>query len=399
MRVLVLTQHFEPEENAPAFRWSWLVDAFADRGVVVDVVTAAWARDAADSRGVHGRVTVHRVRNVLKGAGLARRLVNEVAVAAKSLVRVLRLPRPDVVIVTAPPVGAMLWAGPLATLLRRPLVLEVRDAWPELFDEWRTWSDYGAGPKPHPARDLLVGVATATLRPLLHRARRSADLLVTTTESYAAHLRGLGARRVRCIRNAAPPLAPITRHEFDGTLRVLYLGNVGRAQLLATAVRAAARVRDAGGSMVLRIVGHGAHLTAVRNLAERLDAPVEFARNVPRSEVHGQYAWADTVLVLLRDWAAMQLTVPSKLYEVLGTGIHVSAAVEGESAALVEAARAGDVVAPERPDALAELWLSLLREPARLVPEPTRTLEVPAMDALADHYLEGLRELVEGKLQ
>lgn len=395
MRVLVLTQHFEPEENAPAFRWSWLVDAFADRGVTVDVVTAAWAKDAADSRGVHGRVTVHRVRNVLKGAGLARRLVNEFAVAAKSLAEVLRLPRPDVVIVTAPPVGAMLWAGPLATVLRRPLVLEVRDAWPEILKEWRTWSDYGSGPRPHWLRDALVRSTTAVLHPMLSHARGRADMVVTTTQSYAEHLRASGLDNVLCIRNGARTQPPAHRRDFDGVLRVLYMGNVGRAQLLATAIRAAAHVRASGGDMVLRIVGHGAHLTAVRNLASRLQAPVEFHAPISRSEVRSQYDWADSVLVMLRAWEPMRWTVPSKLYEVIRARKHVSASVFGEAAELVAASGAGDVVPPEDATALATLWMGLADDPERLRPtgDVAEVEAISETETLAATYVEALKAL------
>lgn len=45
-----------------------------------------------------------------------------------------------------------------------------------------------------------------------------------------------------------------------------------------------------------------------------------------RHEVLEQYRWADTVLIMLRDWATMRETVPSKPYEALLTGCHISAA-------------------------------------------------------------------------
>ena len=397
MRVLVMTQHFASEENAPAFRWSWLVEEFQRLGVHMDVITSAWQEKATSERTPGGKLNIHRVRNVLSGTGLGNRLINELLVAVKSVVKATRLQRSDAVIVTAPPLGAMLYARPLAWMLRCPLVLEVRDVWPELLDEWPTWSDYGNGPKPSFVRDLGIRCATFLMKPLLLKARRRAKLVVTTTESFAQYLRDRGHHNVICVRNAAKDVPRLAPREFDGTLRVLYMGNVGRSQMLATAVRAAKLVEDAGGSIRLRIVGHGAHLVALQRMAEQLKAPVEFLPNVPHSEVAEQYAWADSLLVMLRDWDEMAMTVPSKLYELLHTGRHVTASVCGEAQVLVEQSNAGDVVPPQDPEALAQLWLDLLATPDRL----HTTADLPDVVSaakpriLGERYFAVLQSLIE----
>lgn len=397
MRVLVMTQHFAPEENAPAFRWSWLAEEFHRLGIQVDVVTSAWQDKPTSERAPGGKLNIHRVRNVLSGTGLGSRLINELLVALKSVMRATQLQRPDVVIVTAPPLGAMLYARPLAWLLRCPLALEVRDVWPELLDEWPTWSDYGNGPKPNFARDLGVRCLTFLMKPWLIKARRRATLVVTTTESFAQYLQDKGHPNVICVRNAAKDVPRLAPREFDGTLRVLYMGNVGRSQMLATAVRAAKLVEDAGGSIRLRIVGHGAHLTALQRLVEQLGAPVEFLPNVPHSQVTEQYEWADSLLVMLRDWDAMAMTVPSKLYELLRTGRHVTASVCGEAKDLVEQSNTGDVVPPQDPEALAQLWLDLIASPDRLRTTPDLPAAVTAAEPriLGERYATVLQSLIE----
>ena len=48
------------------------------------------------------------------------------------------------------------------------------------------------------------------------------------------------------------------------------------------------------------------------------------------------------------------------------TGVHVTAVVRGETAGLVRKLDAGDVVEPNSPQQLAELWMSLLSDPVRL---------------------------------
>ncbi len=393
--MLVVTQHFAPEQNAPSYRWTHLAKEFAKAGVDVDVLTAAWG-DPNQIEAPESGLTIYRVKNVLKGTGLGVRLINEFLVALKSMLKAIQVPRPDVVIVTAPPLGAMLYARPLALLLGCPLVLEMRDAWPELLDEWRSWSDYGNGPRPHLLRDLLTGSSVAVLRPILRAVHKVADMVVTTSHSYADRLRKETSRQVICIPNGRSDLPELPARDFDGELRVLYMGNIGRAQMLATAVRAAAKVQEAGGRMQLRLVGDGAHAIAVRRLAEQLNAPVEILPKATRTHVSHHYEWADSVLVLLRAWDAMELTVPSKIYEILRMRKHISASLAGESAALVNDWNAGHVVSPEDSDALAELWLRLLAEPTLMQMEPRISGTAPELNLSlnSSRYVASLQAVV-----
>ena len=78
------------------------------------------------------------------------------------------------------------------------------------------------------------------------------------------------------------------------------------------------------------------------------------------------YRWADTALVHLTNWDSLEVAVPSKTYELMANQIHISGVVAGETARLIETLHAGDVVPPEDPRALADLWVALAREPKRL---------------------------------
>ncbi len=199
--------------------------------------------------------------------------------------------------------------------------------------------------------------------------QRRAALVVTTTESFAAVLRERGIDRVEVIRNGTDlgryAVLPETVHDHDA-LRVLYMGTVGRSQGLETVIRATALVRSAGLAIETRIVGYGADVRNLSALNAALDYPVELLSRVDADEVFGHYAWADTVLVSLRDWEPFEWTVPSKLYELLATGKHITALVAGEAAHIVRLTGAGDVVAPGDARALAELWTSLAAARHRL---------------------------------
>jgi colanic acid biosynthesis glycosyl transferase WcaI len=374
VRILLLSQHYAPETGAPQQRWSGLVREFRARGHDVHVVTPPphypggsllpgheHLGAATVGTGEHGE-TVHRVRYRPHDGRVRSRVLDEVVVAAaatRAAGSALGPWRPDVVVATVPSLP-MLWAGRRAARrLGVPFVAEVRDAWPDLLVVAEDWDDRSI----HGARGRLHRSARATLHrlgALATRAQREADAVVVTTDSFADVLRSRGVREVHVVRNAAHEVPGVVeRRGDDGELHVLYAGTIGRSQGLSTAVHAAAAARERGVALTLRLVGDGADRVALQRLVEHLRAPVELLPSVPRTELGRHYSWADTGLVSLRPWGPFSYTVPSKLYEMMRLGLHVTACVDGEAADIVRGQRAGSVSCPGDVDALAATWSRL----------------------------------------
>ncbi len=184
----------------------------------------------------------------------------------------------------------------------------------------------------------------------------------------------------------------------SGPLRVVYLGTVGRAQGLDHVVRAVARAHDLGVTVHLRIVGSGAAEPALRLLARELRVVVDFPGQVEQAQTRDHYDWADTAVVSLRAWKPLEWTVPSKLYELMQEGVHVTAVVGGEAADIVRMTEAGSVVAPGDVEGLARLWVTLASTGVPL-PSAERTrawlAEHAAYDQLAQTYLRVLDSVVD----
>ncbi len=259
--------------------------------------------------------------------------------------------RSDVLIVTAPSLP-MLGAGYVLSRLRRvPLIVEMRDAWPDLARDAR----------------LVQGNVKSVAEKAVDFVQRRADLVVTVTEGFAETLRNRGLQNVATVSNgvrleALPTLEPPS--EESPTFEALYLGNHGKSQRLEVAIQASALVGD---SMHLHMVGHGVQRPALERLADELKAPVTFHDSLQGGEVMERYASADTCVVSLRDdWKSFETTVPSKTYEVLAIGRHVTAIVKGEAARIVQESGAGDIVS-SNPQAVAELWKSLSKDRTKLI--------------------------------
>jgi glycosyltransferase involved in cell wall biosynthesis len=120
--------------------------------------------------------------------------------------------------------------------------------------------------------------------------------------------------------------------------------------------------------MDLVLVGSGAEERRVRGLAAELGADnVRFMERRSPVDMPELYAAADYQLVMLRDLPELRGTVPGKLQAALSCAAPVVASAGGDTAELVERARAGLSCPPEDWAALADrFWL------AATIPPPTR---------------------------
>src|SRR5699024_8262165 len=89
----------------------------------------------------------------------------------------------------------------------------------------------------------------------------------------------------------------------------------------------------------------------------------EFYPKKDAAELLEFYQWADTALVHLASWEPLKRAVPSKTYELMEIGLHITGVVSGETSELIRYLNAGSVVPPSNPDALAELWIELALAP------------------------------------
>lgn len=148
----------------------------------------------------------------------------------------------------------------------------------------------------------------------------------------------------------------------------MYLGNHGESQALDQLIRAAAL---AGPRVHLTLVGHGSQKPALQRLALQLRAPVDFLPPEYREAVFQRYQGADSLVISLRDdWKSFEATVPSKTYEALAVGRHITGVVRGEAARVLQDAGEGDVVSINA-QSIAGLWCELAADRSRLQPRGT----------------------------
>lgn len=363
LRILVLTQHFWPEQ----FRINSFVEYLRQAGAEVAVLTgqpnypAGRVFDGYRSHRMQveqhpSGYDIFRVPLVPRGSGSALRLAlnyfSFLAAAAIAGPHLLRGRTFDVVFVYGTSPIFQGFAGfPIRRLKRAPVVLWVQDLWPHVL----TGTGY--------VRNLRILSVVEHMVSVLYRR---ADLILAQSEAFVDAIRPLaGGVPVEYFPNPGDPhvtgaCSPITLPE---AFNVVFAGNLGRAQALETVVEAASLLRDEP-DVRIHLFGSGAMESWIREQIEHHElANLTLAGRVPPEAMPGIYAQASALLLTLANDEMLSKTVPSKLQSYLGAGVPTIAAAGGEPARVVRESGGGITCAPEDAAALASTILELRDSP------------------------------------
>ena len=367
-RVLLLTQWFDPE---PTFKGLVFARELVRQGFDVEVVTGFPNYPGGK---VYAGYKIKLIqRELIDGVEVTRlplypnhdqsaikRVLNYASFAASALFYGFFIAkRADVMYAYHPP----LTVGVAASLIRWvrgiPLVYDIQDMWPDTLR--------ATGMLDNPQLLTLVGRVCDWVY-------KQVDQLVVLSPGFKRLLlqRGVTESKIEVIYNWADEsalMSPVgsVPAAFPGAdrFRVVFAGNMGKAQAL-DAVLDAAEILQARGSLAsLVMLGGGVEVNRlkVRSLEMKLNNVV-FLPPVPMSEVGTVLAEADVLLVHLRKDPTFEITIPSKTQAYMAVGKPLLMAVNGDSADLVRRAKCGLTAESENPQALADAITTLARMPA-----------------------------------
>lgn len=412
VKILFLSHYFPPEVNAPATRTYEHCRRWVAGGHDVTVVTCVPnCPDGVPYPGYRSRfrrqvemidgVRVVRIWTYLAAnARSNRRIVNFSTYFLSAVWTALSQAKPDVVVATSPQFFCG-WAGVWAARLKRvPLVLEIRDIWPDSI------AAVGAMRKGKRIRFLewLERRMYLAAKHIVAVGSGYRDVIVGKVPSVAARTsvitNGVDGKQFR----PQPPCAEFSaRYGLEAKFVCSYVGTVGMAHGLEVMIQAAERLRDAGRTdIVFLIVGDGAERGKLEKLAQTrgVAEQVIFTGRLAKQEIPGALAASDCCLVHLHGTKLFATVIPSKIFEAMAMQVPIVMGVRGPALDIVMQAGAGVPMAPESDEELVEIVLRLADNPherATLGQNARQyVLENYARDRLAAEYLELLERVARG---
>lgn len=362
MHILFFTENFPPETNAAATRVYERALYWARDGHAVTVLTSApnfpegklfdgYANKWRQVEDIDG-IRVVRVKTyIAPNKGVIWRTLDFISFMISAFANGLVEERPDVICSTSPQFFAAVGGWMLAVCRRRPFIFELGDLWP--------------------ASIVAVGAMKRSLalrlveKLELFLYRRSAAI-AALTHAFKRNLvsRGIDPRKIRVVRNGvdAGRYGPRPRHAELATTHGLqdkfvvgYVGTHGMAHALDRVVEAADTLKGQDDIRIL-FAGAGAAREGLIEQARELGlSNIVFLPMQPKERVPDVWSLCDAALVHLKNDPAFTEVIPSKIFEAMAMGLPiVIAAPDGEATEIVATEKAGIVVAPENPPALAQ---------------------------------------------
>ena len=364
MTIAVFLQYYHTPDCPTAARPYALVKRLARDHDVTVVTTQTWEETRL----------AHRVPWVPEGARLVRfdvpydnsmgpvaRMRAFADYAGRAVAHGLRMPRPDLIIGSSPPLSVPATTALVGGLRDIPWVFEVQDLWPSF--------PLQMGPLDWPLlSDALYGLEAALYRHAAHVVTVSPDMTqhVRTRAPSAAVTTlpyGTDLERVDALTDSQTARLR-EQYALDRRFFVLYAGTLGRANAIPTLLDTARRLSDRS-DVLFGFAGHGYHEPAVRRAARTHDH-IRLLDPLPYPDALALFSVADLSLVSFADRPVLSANAPGKFCDSLAAGTPVVVTNPGWTKRFVERHECGWFVPPESADALTTRLRALLDAPEAL---------------------------------
>ena len=368
-KVLVISQYFYPE----SFRINDLCAAWVSMGYEVSVVTGipnypkgrffkgyGWLKNTTEN---YQGVFIRRLPIISRGKGFFRLGINYLSFVVSGFVwSKFTKQQADVVFINE--VSPMTQALPGIWYAKRkqiPVFLYVQDLWPENIE---------ATIKRPSGRMIRI------IDRLVRHIYRSVDVIFTSSQAYINNIasKGIDPHKLHYWPQYAEDFYTPLTSTPDGpipqssSLKVIFTGNIGKAQGLHTLLQAAKDLK--GHNIEFYLVGDGSERNTLRDEYADLDF-IHFIDPVASKEIPKYLAQCDLAYLGLLDQPIYGLTIPAKLQSYLACGIPVVASATGEVERIINEANAGFVAPPEQVKPLVEIF----REYATMKDEEKKNLQ------------------------
>ena len=408
MRILIYSYNYHPEPIGIAPLMTELAEGLVKRGHEVRVVTGMpnypERRIYEPYQGkwyctevINGVVIQRSYVWIRPEPNLIDRLLLEVSFVVTSFVHALKGKRPDVILLTAPPLPVCVPAAFLGWIHRCSVILNLQDILPDAA--------------------IHVGLLTnrkliSIFRVLEKFAYQTATKITVIADGFRGNLchKGVPKEKIELIPNWVDvdfikplPKEPNefrTQHQLNGKFVVMYSGNIALTQGLETVIKAAVRLRHIPGIEIV-IVGEQKALAHLKQVEEEILAQwqleseqtieqlsgepdkaleqlqlynetckhsnVKFLPFQPREKLPEMLAAADLGLVMQKK-NVIDFNMPSKIPVLMASGRGIIASVpdRGTAANAIHQSGGGIIIPPEDPKTLAATILELYINPNKV---------------------------------
>ncbi len=357
-KIALLTQWFDPE---PTFKGLVFARELVRQGFKVEVITGFPNYPGGNIYAGY-KVTLIQ-REVIDGVHITRlplypshdqsaikRILNYISFSISALLYGLFfMKRADVVYAYHPPLTVGIAASLIKIFRRIPIVYDIQDMWPDTLQ----------------ATGMINNtIALALVSKVCNWVYRRVNVIVVLSPGFKSLLieRGVPKDKIEVIFNWADEDSLL---DSEGVLpenfpnknafKVIFAGNMGKAQALDVVLEAAALLKIANSRVVFVMIGSGVDVLRLKNKAADMElSNIVFFPAVPMAQIGKFLISSDALLVHLKKDPLFQITIPSKTQAYMCIGKPLLMAVDGDASDLVHQSDGGITTESQNPKELAQ---------------------------------------------
>lgn len=365
-RVLLFTQWFDPE---PTFKGLVFARELVKQGFEVEVLTGF--PNYPGGKVYPGYKIKWLQRETIDGVAITRvplypnhntsafgRVFNYLSFSFSALLYGLfKAKKPDVIYAYHPPLTTGIAAVLLRFFRRVPVVYDIQDMWPDTLR----------------ATGMIVNPRILNIVDrVCNWVYRHVDQIVVLSPGFKQLLieRNVPEEKIKIIYNWCDEQSIID--QSTGTLpqnfptqekfRILFAGNMGKAQALIAVLDAAAVLQTLEPLICFIFVGSGLEVENLKNyVSKKSISNVTFLPAVPMTEISKILHAADVLLVHLKRDPLFAITIPSKTQAYMAVGKPILMAIDGDASSLVEQCQCGVIAHSEDSESIVKASIKLYK--------------------------------------
>jgi glycosyltransferase involved in cell wall biosynthesis len=357
MKILFFSQYYSPETNAPAHRMSFFAKYIAKKEEVSVVCEPPnypkgeiFDGYKNKFRYIENKDGVKVIRSwvyITKKKNFIHRILNYASFTFSSFINGMRAEKPDIILATSPPFSGMASAWLVSKLRRVPLILDIRDIWP----------------------DSAVSVGMMSKGKLFNflqwwekKFYKKAKKIIVNANGIGERLvkeKGVNSEKIEFLPNGSEiDIFDLNdngeeinkKYNLDNKFVVLFTGLIGLAQDPEVIIKSANLLKDKE-NIIFLIVGDGPKREPCLDLIKELNLKnVIMTGSKPRSEMPKFCARANVCLATHKEDKLFSDVISSKIFDYMGAAKPIVINSEGEGSRIIEEADAGlkaDIASPE----------------------------------------------------
>ncbi|MCY9692569.1 glycosyltransferase family 4 protein [Paenibacillus alginolyticus] len=414
MRITLLCHYFYPEIGAPSARLFEMAKTWVEMGHDVEVITCFPNHPTGNIpeqyKGMLRKkeylegITVYRnYVYATPNEGFLKKTLGHLSFMVSSiLLSTFSIKKTDVVIVSSPTLFSVLSGYVIALLRRAPFIFEVRDLWPDAIIKLGVLKN-----------KFIIKV----LEGMEYFFYKKSKKIVVVTQAFKKLIaaRGIEPSKIDVITNGVDlelfnkHLAYenkedlINKYGWENKKILLYVGAHGISQGLSTLLDVANKLKEHE-ELRFVFIGEGAEKKRLQALADDMQLTnVQFINGQAKEMIPLFYSCAFLSFVILRDLPMFEGYIPSKMFEIMGSGCPIVAALSGEAADILRESEGAIVVPPENVEMIAGAVTELVNDKEKREIMSSKGFSYVEQNysrhKLASRYLDIMHDVVKEKKQ